>query len=145
MSPGRLRGDPDMVRRIIEVVRIGLDRRRFPWVAEGREPTGEERDAAVLASAALMATSRAGATRRNEGKKAQEQLVEETLTGAELQKVAARPIPTLNKAPGPGSFCRESLLGERKADFVIGLWDSRVLALECKVSNSSNEFREETQ
>jgi hypothetical protein len=84
-----------------------------------------------------MATSRAGATRRNEGKTAQEQLVEETLTGAGFQKVAARPIPTLNKAPGQGSFCRESLLGERKADFVIGIWDSRVLALECKVSNSS--------
>jgi hypothetical protein len=37
LSPGRLRGDPDMVRRIIEVVRIGLDRRRFPWFAEARE------------------------------------------------------------------------------------------------------------
>jgi hypothetical protein len=28
------------------------------------------------------------------------------------------------------------MLGSRKADFVIGLWDDRILAVECKVSNS---------
>ena len=137
LSPGRLRSDPAMVRRIIEVVRIGLDRRRFPWISEGREPTEEERGAAVLASAALMATSRVGAMRRNEGKEAQEQFVEDTLVRAGLEKVGTRFIPTLKQAPAPGRFCRESLLGERKADFVVGLWDSRILAIECKVSNSS--------
>ena len=137
LSPGRLRSDPNMVRRIIEVVRIGLDRRRFPWIAEGREPSEEERGAAVLASAALMATSRVAAMRRNEGKDKQEQHVNDTLIASGFQKVAARPVLTLNKAPGPGTFCRESLLGERKADFILGLWDGRVVAIECKVSNSS--------
>jgi XamI restriction endonuclease len=137
LSPGRLRADPDMVRRIIEVVRIGLDRRRFPWISERREPTEQERGAAVLASAALMAASRVGAMRRNEGKQAQEQLVEDTLLSSGLQKVSTRIISTLSQAPAAGQFCRESLLGERKADFVVGLWDRRVLAIECKVSNSS--------
>jgi hypothetical protein len=137
LSPGRLRKDSQMVRRIIDVVRIALDRRRFPWVAESREPTEEERGAAVLASAALMATSRVGERRRNESKKLQEQFVEDVLIKAGLERVVPRPVLTLNKAPSSGSFCRESLLGERKADFVIGLWDNRVLALECKVSNSS--------
>ncbi|SDX57759.1 XamI restriction endonuclease [Geodermatophilus africanus] len=28
------------------------------------------------------------------------------------------------------------MLGSRKADIVVGLWDDRVLAIECKVSNS---------
>jgi XamI restriction endonuclease len=111
-------------------------RRRFPWVAEGREPTEEERGAAVLASATLMATRRVGTNRRSEGKQAQEQLVEDTLAGIGLQKVSTRTITTLNRAPGPGEFCRESLLGERKADFVVGLWDHRIMAIECKVSNS---------
>jgi len=60
LSPGRLKNNPEMVRRVIEVVRVGLDRRRFPWVAESREPTEPERSSAVLASAALMATSRVG-------------------------------------------------------------------------------------
>ncbi len=137
LSPTRLRSDPAMVRRIIEVVSIGLDRRRFPWVAEGREPTEEERGAAVLASAALMATSRVGTNRRSQGKEAQEQLVEDALAGMGMNKVSTRPIPTLNLAPTPGEFCRESMLGERKADFVVGLWDHRIMAIECKVSNSS--------
>ena len=29
------------------------------------------------------------------------------------------------------------MLGERKADFIVGLWDHRIMAIECKVSNSS--------
>ena len=57
------------VQRIVEVVRIGQDRRRFPRVAEQREPGEAERAAAVLASAALLATSRTGTNRRSEGKK----------------------------------------------------------------------------
>jgi hypothetical protein len=137
LSPTRLRKDPAMVRRIIDVVRIGLDRRRFPWVAELREPTEEERAAAVLASAALMATSRASTDRRSESKDAQERLVEQALIGLGMKKVPTRNITTLNLGPVPGEFCRESMLGERKADFIVGLWDHRIMAVECKVSNSS--------
>jgi len=137
LSPSRLRSDPAMVGRIIEVVRIGLDRRRFPWVAEGREPSEEERGAAILASAALMATSRVSTNRRSESKVAQENLVEEALLRLGLIKVPTRTVSTLNLAPAPGQFCRESMLGERKADFIVGLWDHRVMAIECKVSNSS--------
>lgn len=137
LSPARLRSNPAMVRRLVDVVRAGLDRRRFPWVTESREPTEHEKGAAVLASAALMATSRVSTSRRHLGKTEQEQLVEETFLRIGLTKVPTRRIQTLNQAPAPGEFCRESLLGERKADFVLGLWDHRVLAIECKVSNSA--------
>lgn len=34
-------------------------------------------------------------------------------------------------------FCAECLLGERKADVVVRLHDSRLMAIECKVSNSA--------
>ncbi len=135
-TPSRLRDDEDMVRRIIEVVRAGLDRRRFPWVAEAREPTEPERSGAVLASAALIATSRMSTSRRSEGKGRQEALVEDALIAAQMKKVPTRSIQTMNQAPQPGEFCRESQLGSRKADFIIGLYDDRLLALECKVSNS---------
>lgn len=54
-----------------------------------------------------------------------------------MTKVATRRIETINAAPEPAEFCRESQLGTRKADFVIGLYDQRVMAIECKVSNSS--------
>lgn len=137
LSPGRLRSDPGMARRVIEVVRLGLDQRRFPWVAASREPTRRERGAAVLASAALMASSHVSALRRNEGKSTQELSVQEALIAGELRMVPTRSIDTLNQAPQPGEFCRESRLGSRKADFVIGLWDRRVMAVECKVSNSA--------
>jgi hypothetical protein len=126
-----------MIRRIVEVVRIGLDRYRFPWIAEGRAPTTEEKAAAVLASAALMAVRRVSTSRRLEGKEAQELRVAGALRGAGLSMVGARPIPTLNSAPGAGEFCRESLLGTRKADLVVRLWDYRIMPIECKVSNSA--------
>jgi hypothetical protein len=137
LTPSRLRNNPEMVRRVIEVVRAGLDRRRFPWVAENREPIEAERSAAVLASAALIATSRVGTSRRNVGKDRQEALVAEALTGAGMVKVPTRRIQTMNQAPRPGEFCRESLLGTRKADFIVGLYDQRLMAIECKVSNSA--------
>jgi hypothetical protein len=135
ITPRQLRANPDFARRLVETVRIGLDRRRFPWVTEGREPTEAERGAAVLASAALIATQRVATTRRNVGKQEQEQLVRTALQ-PHLREVATRRINTLAEAPGPGEFCMESLFGTRKADIVIGLWDRRTMPLECKVSNS---------
>ena len=137
LSPGKLKNNAEMVKRVIDVVRVGLDRRRFPWVADSREPTEAERSAAVLASAALIATSRVGTDRRNVGKQKQESLVQEALLGAGMTLVPTRRVETMNQAPRPGEFCRESLLGTRKADLIVGLYDQRIMATECKVSNSS--------
>lgn len=137
LKPERLKADPVMLQRIVQVVRDGLDRRRFAWVSEQREPSETEKNAAVIASAALMATQRVQTDRRSLGKNVQEQQVEDALLNAGLKKVRTREIRMLYHAPAPGEFCRESMLGKRKADFVIGLWDKRVLALECKVSNSA--------
>jgi len=136
LSHKQLRKNPDMVKRLVEVILAGLDRRRFPWVSDNREATAAERVSAVLASASLIATSRLSTSRRSESKDRQETLVQEALVRAQMVKVATRPIQTMNQAPRPGEFCRETELGSRKADFVIGLYDQRLLALECKVSNS---------
>ena len=121
----------------MSVVRTGLDRRRFPWVREDRDPTEAEKKAAVLASAALMAAQRVGTDRRSKGKRAQEGIVAGVLIGAGLVEVARRTVSTLTDAPEPGRFCGESRLGNRKADFLIRLWDHRIMAIECKVSNSA--------
>jgi XamI restriction endonuclease len=137
LSPSRLRTNTEMVKRIIDVISAGLDRRRFPWVAERREPGEAERAAAVLASAALMATVRVGTARRNVGKDRQEDIVQAALLAAGMLVVPNREVNTINQAPKPGEFCRESLLGKRKADFIVGLYDHRIMAIECKVSNSS--------
>lgn len=137
LSAARLKADARMVRRIVRVVLAGLDRRRFPWVAERREPTEAERNAAVLASAALMAMRKVETSRRGGEKERQEERVETALLQHGFVKVATRAVTTLALAPGVREFCRESVLGNRKADFIVGLWDRRVMCIECKVSNSS--------
>ena len=106
-----------------------------PWEIE--RPDEAERNAAVLASAALLAVRRLEAKRRSEGGQGQEDAVKKALRDAGLTEVPTRKIPRLEDAPRPGQFCGESLLGERKADIVVGLWDARVLPIECKVSNSA--------
>lgn len=137
LAPSRLRTDPEMARRVIDTVFIGLDRQRFPWVVEGREPDMNEREAAALASAALMATQHLSTMRRSEGKNRQEDAVRDALRVNQFDEVPTRVIATLADAPAAGEFCRECMFGSRKADFVIGLWDGRKMPLECKVSNSS--------
>jgi len=138
LATGRLRTDPEMAQRVIDTVLLALDHRRFPWVAEDRDPDEAEREGAVLASAALMATSRVQTNRRNESKERQEQAVEDRLVDAGFEKAPApRNVATLAAAPAPGQFCRETTFGTRKADLLIGLWDDRKMPLECKVSNSA--------
>ena len=137
LSLRRLNADPAMAQRIIETVLLGLDRRRFPWVSEGREATEAERASAVLASAALVASRRVETDRRNEGKTTQENRTKEALRGAAFIEVGAREVSTIDQAPGLGQFCGESMFGGRKADILVRLWDGRVMPIECKVSNSS--------
>jgi hypothetical protein len=119
------------------VVRQVLDRRRFTWVLEGRKATESEYAAALMASAALMSASRVQTKRRSTGKNLQEARVKKALADAGFKKVRTRDVPTLSLAPLPGEFCGESKFGNRKADIIVGLWDQRVLPIECKVSNSS--------
>jgi hypothetical protein len=121
----------------VEVIRAGLDRRRFVWVPEQREPSEYERAAAILASASLVANSRAGTDRRSEGKTKQEAAVESKLREAGLTLVARREMASLRQAPNPGEFCLESKLGTKKADLIATIWDFRVVLIECKVSNSA--------
>ncbi len=122
LEPSRLRRDPDMVQRVLDVVMMGIDRKRFPWVRVGLEPTEAEREAAVVASAALMATQRASTNRRRGGKNAQERRVEGALLGVGFRKVSNRPVGVMGHAPAPGEFCGESLLSNRKADFIVTLF-----------------------
>ena len=128
--------NPADARRVAETILLGLDPRRFPWLAEGRRPTDAERRAAVIASAALIATQRVRTSRAADSPARQQGLVRATLSGAGLVEDEAKAIPNLSAAPPVGHFCGESQLGTRKADVVVRLWDGRLLAIECKVSNS---------
>lgn len=137
LSPFAIRRNPAEAIRAMETIQIGLDRNRFPWVSEAREPTEAERDASIVATAALVANRKVMTARANEGKTLQERKVKDALIAVGFREVTSRPIPTLVRAPNRGEFCGESPLGDRKADIIVRLWDDRVLAIECKVSNSA--------
>lgn len=137
LSKSHLQRSPADVARLISVVRQVLDRRRFAWVVEGREPTEAERNAAVMASAALIAASKTQTGRRTKGKEQQEAAVKAALRTLGFTEVPSRTIVNISGAPAPGEFCGESKLGTRKGDIIVRLHDHRVMPIECKVSNSS--------
>lgn len=136
LSPKQLRGDPLLRGNLENIIRSCIDRRRFPWMSEGREPTDAERDAAVLASAALMATQKIQTSRRNEEMREQEGLVKQSLRDMDFKEVKRRVIAGIHDAPGVGEYCGESKVADQKADVIAGLWDRRTLLIECKASNS---------
>ena len=136
LSPTHIRGNPTAAKRAVETILLGLDRERFPWVAENREATPYERRIAVVASAALIASQRVRTSRANESPARQQELVRDTLKLADFVEDSPRDIPNVSVAPPEGHYCGESVLGTRKADVVARLWDGRILAIECKVSNS---------
>ncbi len=137
LAPTRLRLDPEMAKLIIDTIFLGLDRVRFPWIGEEREPTEAERERAIVATAAMIATQKVQTARRNEAKDEQEEAVAEALTRNGFTQVPTRVIQNVSHFPGVGEFCRESDFGGRKADLIVRIWDGRVLPIECKVSNSS--------
>lgn len=136
LIPARLRVEPAQAIRIRDTVLTILDPHRFPWMADSRKPSKEERHAAVVASAALAAAREVETHRRNTSKEAQER-VKDLLAGVGFQEVVAHEIPLLTAAPDPGKFCGETRLAGTRADIVVRLCDSRVMAIECKVSNSA--------
>lgn len=137
LSPGRIAKDSDGARRALNVILQAIDPRRFPWIAEMRAPSDQEREAAVLASAALITSQRIATDRRIGSKKLQEEAVKAFLRGMGFTEVYARAIHTLTDAPLPGQFSAESLVGSRKADVPVRLFDDRLMPVECKVSNSA--------
>lgn len=135
-APGAVRANPDGARRILQTIVQALDTTRFPWVADGRAPTAQEKEIAIATSAALITAQRISTDRRNDGKDAQEKKVKAFLAAMGFTLVPARVIGTLEAAPARGEFCAESMVGNRKADVPVRLFDGRLMPIECKVSNS---------
>jgi len=137
LGASRLASDPAALAKIRQVLLRIVDAHRFPWLQAGRGAMPEELAAARLASAVLLAAQRIATERRMQGKDSQEAAVKLYLTTIGLTEVAPTAIQTLVHGPQTGQFCGECLLGERKADVVVRLHDTRLLAIECKVSNSA--------
>lgn len=142
IAPSKLKSSPEVLDKLVAVVVSGLDRRRFEWVSEQREASANERAAAILASASLLAVQRVQTARRTSAKKVQEGRTMELLKGCGFTEVEKRKIEAIRDSPQPGEFCSESSVVGHKADIITGLWDRRVLLIECKTSNSEvNSFK----
>lgn len=137
LAPGTLRGDAEQAQRVREIVLHVIDPHRFPWVREGRRPTVHERTQAIVASAVLVAARKVETARRSDAKRLQEDAVKDLLRALDFKEVSARDMPLLDAAPAPGEFCGEAKLGDTRADIVVRLHDGRVMAVECKTSNSA--------
>lgn len=141
LAPTVVAKDADSAQRIIDTILQAVDPKRFPWIVEKRMPTKHEKAAAILASAVLITSQRVKTDRSNEGKETQEAAVKAFLRGIEFTEVSARSIRTLDDAPKAGEFCGESLVGSRKADIPVRLFDGRLMPIECKL----NQQREAPQ
>lgn len=137
VGPLVFKKDVAAAQRVRDTVLSILDPYRFPWVGEQRKPTAEERESAIIASSALAAAREVETKRRNTSKDVQEQAVKDLLKSIGMKEVAARDIPILTAAPEPNEYCGESRIAGTRADVVARLSDGRVMAIECKVSNSS--------
>lgn len=137
IAPGVLKKNPEALRKVFNVIERVIDPCRFPWMEVRGTPTDQQREAALMASSALLAAQRIATERRNEGKENQETKVKDYLCNLGFTEVPAIAINTIVKGPQAMQFCAECQLGERKADVVVRLHDTRLMAIECKVSNSA--------
>ncbi|VWC48893.1 XamI family restriction endonuclease [Burkholderia lata] len=137
ITPGVLKKNPAELRKVFGVIERVIDPHRFPWTEAGIPPTQQQREAALLASSVLLAAQRIATERRSEGKDNQESRVKDYLRNLGFTEVPAMAINTIVKGPQAMQFCAECQLGERKADVVVRLHDTRLMAIECKVSNSA--------
>jgi len=137
LAPGVLKKNPEALCKVFDVIERVIDPHRFPWTETKEIPTEQQRESALLASAVLLAAQRIATERRNEGKENQETKVKDYLRELGFTEAPAMAINTIVKGPQLNEFCSECQLGERKADVVIRLHDTRLMAIECKVSNSA--------
>ena len=126
---------PQRAKQTIRVLLETLDPFRFPWLAEGRGPSHEEREHAILWTASTLASERVRTLRRTEGSRSQEQLVADELVTRGWTLRAKQPLALPSDLP-PSSFMRETHLAQIKCDLPVRLKDGRLVAIECKVSNT---------
>ncbi len=127
----------EQAERIIEVITAALDPARLPWVRDKRSPTSEERVVAVKWTTGLLALERLRTDKRMSSSRSQQELVQSTLAQSGLTFIADRtPIADLDNLPR-GSFRAETVIAGEKCDFPVRLPDGRLVAIECKVSNSA--------
>lgn len=116
-----------------------LDPHRFPWVLQDRPPTEVERHTAIMATAVLISMNTVYTRRRSDERDQLEGRLEQLLIDKGYTRAPAPRggIADVGMLPPRGVFMRQCKLGKHNADLVVMLWDGRLLAVECKASNST--------
>ncbi len=145
LGPRALDGDAAGAQRLIDVMRVIVDPRRFPWLEQTRPARQEELRAAKLASSVLVASQRVQTLRRGDEKAAIEGAVKGLLVGMGWQAASPRSRQGVQRlasdSPAPRTFLTQTNLGSDNADVIVRLDDARLLAIECKGSNSEINSR----
>lgn len=145
LNATRILADAEFANAVRDVLAAILDPKRFPWIATGLRPTALEKSAAVLASTVLASSQEVQTKRRSDERQVVEGLVHGVLVGLGFKQRSATQggIQSLlgTQVPKPGEFMTGCTLGADNADFIIGLWDSRLLVIEAKGSNSTINSR----
>ena len=130
--------EPSNLDRVAVYLESGLNRKLFPWLEDGSIPNPQDVCAAKTAIAALASDQAVKTNMRNSSSRKQESLVREMLIDKlGYSVVPTQSILTMHDFPAPGEVCKgECSIDGVKADVVLGLYDGRIMALECKVSNS---------
>lgn len=141
LSPTAIRGDQKAADKIGEILSGIRDFKRFPWLQDNRPPTPEELARAQLATVTLAAASKILTRRRSDERvELEDQL--HNLLRANLTEISPQPIGNIRSdGPQPGEFMRNALVGQHGADAIVGLYDYRLLCIECKASNSEINSR----
>jgi hypothetical protein len=140
----QLKSNPGKAAAVRDVVASILDTKRFGWLREKRTPTKHEIESAILASTVVASAQRVQTERRSEERKELQGAVTHILDRMKYQTVEKprKGIQNLRRdAPKPGEYMNEVLIHEHNADIAVGLKDFRILAIECKGSNSEINSR----
>lgn len=134
-------------KKVADVIRHNLDERRYPWLARRRQPTAQERAGAQRWTASIWAIEQARTLRRTTAGKRQEEAVEALLLDLDFKRSqeaheradTGGPIRDIRRVDAlrPGTFRRETPVAGTKADVPVRLKDGRLLAIECKESNTA--------
>jgi len=127
----------DTARKALVAVKSFLDPFRCPWLGTNAPPSPSALEAAINWTASLWAVERCRTMRRGTSSAVQEKAVAAAFRKCKLEPVShLRRIRSLDELPRR-HFTREVVLGTAKADLALRLSDGRLLAVECKVSNSA--------
>lgn len=126
----------ELAQRIVSVMTTAWDPFRFPWLEQKRKPTVAERRMAIHWTASIWAIEKVRTRRRMCESREQQDQVIAVLKDAGFQERKLSHIDSLNDL-SPKEYGQEAIIAGAKCDIPVRLRDGRLLAIECKASNSA--------